>query len=437
MDMHRDIETLSVSARAAARRETPASAPDQRVVELRRMRTIATLLLVAMTLLFLACALSRLDWPFIPYVRAFAEAGMVGACADWFAVVALFRHPIGVPIPHTAVVPRNKQRIGGALGRFITNNFLSPRVASARLRQIDVVAFAAHWIEDPDNSAKLGQWVARIAPQAIEQIPPEDLGAFLGRIARSGVESIPAAPLAAKVLSVLWAEGSAQKLLDQALDFAEGSLQRHKGFITQKVAEQSSRWIPKWVDNIIAARVMNGLLSTMREMRELDHPWRVELRKAVGKFIDDLATDPALRTQGEAMKAELLVNPVFLDQVKSLWTELEKGLYGDLSRFTPMAADLVAATLQSFGKWLEEDAGRKARLNRQFRLTVLRVLLPRRAEIGAYFTQVVDNWDTATLVNRLELQVGKDLQYIRINGTLVGGLVGLLIFSFSKLIGAA
>jgi len=436
MDMRRDTET-SASAQADARWETGARGPDQRVVELRRMRTIATLLLVAMTLLFLACALARLDWPFIPYLRAFAEAGMVGACADWFAVVALFRHPLGLPIPHTAVVPRNKQRIGGALGRFITNNFLSPRVASARLRQIDVVAFAAHWIEDPGNSTKLGQWVARIAPQAIEQIPSDDFAAFLGRIARSGVESIPAAPLASKALSALWAQGAAQELLDQALDFAEASLIDHKGFITQKVAEQSSRWIPKWVDNMIAARVMNGLLSTMREMREPDHPWRAGIRKAVDKLIADLGSDPAYYEQGEAIKAELLANPVFLEQAKSLWAEIEKGLYGDLSRFVPMIADLVAATLRSFGKWLGEDSGRKVRLNRQFRLTVLRVLLPRRAEIGAYFTQVVDNWDSATLVNRLELQVGRDLQYIRINGTLVGGLVGLAIFAVSKLIAAA
>ncbi len=432
MDMRRDQEEESARAPFAARDKFA----DQRLFELRRMRTIATLLLVAMTLVFLACASTRLDWPFIPYLRAFAEAGMIGACADWFAVVALFRHPFGLPIPHTAVVPQNKQRIAGALGRFITNNFLSPRVASARLRQIDVVAFAAHWIEDTDNSARLGQWVARIAPQAIEQIPSEELGAFLGRIARGGIESIPAAPLASKVLSVLWAEGAAQKLLDQALDFAEASLLSHKDFITQKVVEQSSRWIPKWVDNMIAARVMNGLLSTMREMRAPDHPWRAELSKAVDKFVVDLATDPTFYAQGEAMKAELIANPVFLDQVKSLWAELEKGLYGDLSRFAPMAADLVAATLRSFGKWLEEDTGRKARLNRQFRLTVLRVLLPRRAEIGAYFTQVVDNWDTATLVNRIELQVGKDLQYIRIKGTLVGGLVGLLIFVASKLIAA-
>ena len=436
MDMRLN-QAASSPVPIGAQQATDATSLDQRVVDLRRMRTIATLLLVAMTLIFLCCSFTKLDWPWLPFVRAFAEAGMVGACADWFAVVALFRHPLGVPIPHTAVVPRNKQRIGGALGRFITNNFLSPKVASQRLKQIDVVAFAARWIEDPDNSANLGQWAARAAPQAIEQIPSDELGAFLGRIARGGVESIPAAPLASKVLSVLWANGAAQTLLEQALDFGEASLLRNKDFITRKVAEQSSRWIPKWVDNMIATRVMNGLLSTMRELRDPDHPWRAEVRAAVDKFVVDLATDPALYAQGEAMKAELLANPVFLDQAKSLWTEIEKGLYGDLSRFTPMAADLVTATLRSFGKWLEEDPIRKARLNRQFRLTVLRVLLPRRAEIGAYITQVVDNWDSATLVARLELQVGKDLQYIRINGTLVGGLVGLLIFTVSRALGGA
>ncbi len=432
MDMRRPIEASPSPAPLGA---APKS-PDQRLSDLRRMRMIATLLLAAMALIFFACSATKLDWPWIPYLRAFAEAGMVGACADWFAVVALFRHPLGLPIPHTAVVPRNKQRIGGALGRFITNNFLSPRVAGARLRQIDMIGFAARWIEHPDNSAKLGEWAARLAPHALERIPSKELGAFLGRMARSGVEAIPAAPLAGKVLSVLWANGAAQALLDQALDFGEAALDRHKDFISRKVTEQSSRWIPKWVDNIIAARVMNGLLSTMREMREADHPWRAELRKAVDKLIVDLATDPALHAQGEAIKADLLANPVFLGQAESLWSEIEKGLHADLSRYSDMAAELAAATLRSFGKWLEEDAGRKARLNRQLRLTVLRVLLPRRAEIGAYIAQVVDNWDSATLVHRLELQVGKDLQYIRINGTLVGGLVGLLIFAAAKAIAA-
>ena len=424
------------SSVVAARPSGGKASADHRLFELRRMQWIATLLLAAMTAVFIACTATKLDWPWLPYLRAFAEAGMVGACADWFAVVALFRHPLGVPIPHTAVVPRNKQRIGGALGRFITNNFLSPKVADQRLAQIDIVSFAAHWIDSPVNSVRLSHWIARLLSRAAQEARTAGLGDFFGWVVRSGVEAVPAAPLASKVLSVLWAHGAAQTLLDQALDFAEAALLKNKDVITSKVGEQSSRWVPKWVDNMIATKVMNGLLSTMRELRKPDHPWRAELGKAVDKLVQDLASDTDMRTRGEEIKAELLANPVFLDQVKSLWGEIEGGLHGDFSKFADAAGDQLVSALRGFGQWLDENPNRHARLNRQFRLFVLRALLPRRAEIGAYIAQVVDNWDTATLVNRLELQVGKDLQYIRINGTLVGGLVGLLIFSASRLAGA-
>jgi uncharacterized membrane-anchored protein YjiN (DUF445 family) len=409
--------------------------PDQRVVELRRMRMIATLLLVLMTAIFVGCSLTRLPWAWIPYLRAFAEAAMVGACADWFAVVALFRRPLGLPIPHTAVVPNNKKRIGAALGRFITNNFLSTKMADERLAQIDTVSWGARWIEDPENSARVGQWAARLLPNAIDQVPTAELGDFLGSIALRGVKSIPAAPLASKILAVLWAQGAAQTLLDRALSQGEASLIEHRGFISRKVAEQSSRWVPKWLDDKITNKVMNGLLATMHEMHDPRHPWRAEVHAIIEKLIVDLASDPQLYAQGEAFKAELLENPVVLDQMKQLWAEIDGGLHADLSDFVKTTADLLTAALRALGQWLEEDASRRAMLNRQIRLIVLRILLPRRAEIGGYIAHVVENWDSATLINRLELQVGKDLQYIRINGTLVGGLVGVLIFSISRAFG--
>ena len=214
---------------------------DLRIVELRRMRLIATLLLAAMTLVFIAASATRLEWPFLPYVRAFAEAGMVGACADWFAVVALFRRPLGLPIPHTAVVPNNKQRIGGALGRFITNNFLSTKIASQRLAQVDTAGWIAHWIADQDNAATLARSSGRLLFQVIDGVPSAELGGFLGEAARRGVEAIPAAPLASKVLAVLWARGEAQDLLDRALDFAEAALMRHKDFVVRAAAALRQR----------------------------------------------------------------------------------------------------------------------------------------------------------------------------------------------------
>ena len=405
---------------------------EAKLAELRRMRTIALLLLVLMAVIFVATTAATVDWPWLPYVRAFAEAGMVGACADWFAVVALFRHPLGIPIPHTGIVPNNKDRIGAALGRFIANNFLTPKVAHEQLLRVNAVGFLSRWINDPDNSKQLAQYASRTLPQILRLLRVSDLGEFVGTTARRGIEAVPAAPLASKVLAVLWAGGAAQVAIERALEFGESSLARHKPMINRMVSEHSLRWIPSWVDNAITERVIAGLSSTMREMRDPDHPWRVELRRVAEKWIADLASDPEMLALGESAKAELLANPLFVAQAKRLWSEIETGLQSDLSVHTETISKAFQAGLHSLGKWLDGHPDRQIRLNRWIRLQLLRVLLPRRAEIGLYITQVVQNWDSATLVNRLELQVGKDLQYIRINGTLVGGLVGLLIFAASK-----
>jgi uncharacterized membrane-anchored protein YjiN (DUF445 family) len=409
---------------------------EAKLADLRRMRAIALSLLGLMTCIFLVTTVVKVDWAWVPYARAFAEAGMVGACADWFAVVALFRHPFGIPIPHTGIVPNNKDRIGVALGRFITNNFLSPRVAHEQLIRVDVVGWITRWINDPENSKQLVQYVEAVLPRLLRSLAKPELGDFVGNVARRGIEAVPAAPLASKVLAVLWAGGAAQLALERALDFGESSLKRNKRAIMRIVSEHSSRWIPRWIDNVIAERILAGLLTTMQELRDPDHPWRVELAQTMEKLIADLATDPEMHALGERLKAELLANPLFVEQARSLWTEIDSALKSDLQAHAEVTARAFEVGLHGFGSWLQQDPERQRRLNRWIRLIMLRALLPRRAEIGAYVTQVVQNWDSATLVNRLELQVGKDLQYIRINGTLVGGLVGLLIFIASKWISA-
>src|SRR5262249_1712014 len=206
--------------------------------------------------------------------------------------------------------------------------------------------------------------------------------------------------------------------------------------ITRKISERTSRWIPQWLDAIIADRVMSGVLATLNEMRSPTHPWRLELHRAVEKLIDDLATDPEMYARGEKLKAELLASPVFHEQARTLWQQIEHGLYGDPDRQAEAMARAFEMGLRSLGLWLAQDPTRRARINRWIRLLILRAVLPRRAEIGGYVAQGVHNWDSATLVGRPRLQVGKDLQYIRVNGTLVGGLVGLLIFTVSRVIAA-
>jgi uncharacterized membrane-anchored protein YjiN (DUF445 family) len=399
---------------------------------LRRMRTIATLLLLAMTVIFVATTMTRYDWPWLPYVRAFAEAGMVGACADWFAVVALFRRPLGLPIPHTGIVPNNKERIGAALGRFMTNNFLTAPVLRDRLARVDIVGAVARWLDEPANANRLADYLANVLPRLVEQLPRAQIGESLGRLSQQALAGIPAAPAASKLLAIVWAQGEAQALIAQAVEYAESYLAGNKDYFSNKIAQQSSRWIPKWVDKMVADKVMSGVLSSLTEMRDAKHPWRVELRKGVEQLITQLASDPEMYRRGETLKSELLANPLVAEQAKVLWTEVEGGLQWGIPTHADAIARNIEQALQNLGHWLQEDPERQALLNRRIRAVARRALLAYRADIGGYIERVVRNWDSAVLVERLELQVGKDLQFIRINGTLVGGLVGLLIFIASK-----
>ena len=345
---------MAMTAPGAAGAAAIVKTQEERRADLRRMRTIATSLLVLMTLVFIATRFAPPGWIWAAYVGAFAEAAMVGACADWFAVVALFRRPLGLPIPHTAIVPENKRRIGASMGRFITNNFLSPRVAAERLKAVDIVGLSARQLADPRNAEAIAAVVGRLAPHAIAALPQDAVENWIGGIARRGAEALPAAPLAARALSILWAEGAGQALLDQGLILIEGALARNHAAIVEQVRRQSSRWIPKWVDDIIAAKLLQGISGTLEDMRRPDHPWRAELEARIEALIDALAHDPEMRARGEALKRELLDNPAFADQARALWRELEAALQRELPQraetLTGWALDALAALSRSLEK---------------------------------------------------------------------------------------
>ena len=406
--------------------------PDTRLRDLRRMRFLATALLALMFVVFIATSAAKVDWPWLPYLRAFAEAGMIGACADWFAVVALFRHPFGLPIPHTAIVPQNKERIGGAMGRFVSNNFLSPAVLTAKIRETDAAGWIARWLLTPANARRIAQRVATTLPQILRALPRDQMNAVLTSALRHGVAAIPAAPLASKLLSLVWAQGETQVLVDKGIVLAATALSDHRGTIKAKVAEKSSRFIPKWVDAIVAEKIMSGLTQLLGEMRDPAHPWRVELGTAVETLIHDLAEKPEMYARGEELKAEILRNPVVNEQIARLWGEIEAKLGSESASYVEQITDGLERALVMLGDWMARDAQVDSAVNKWIGIAALRIIAPRRAEIGAFIAQVVEGWNTETLVTRLELQVGRDLQYIRINGTLVGGLVGLIIFTATQ-----
>jgi uncharacterized membrane-anchored protein YjiN (DUF445 family) len=403
---------------------------DTRLRDLRRMRVLATGLLVLMFAIFVATSYGQQQWPWLAYPRAFAEAGMIGACADWFAVVALFRHPFGIPIPHTAIVPRSKERIGIAIGRFTASNFLSPRVLAERIREVDLAGWIARWLSKPDNARNAAQRVAAVLHQLLRSMPRKDVNAVLTRATRYGIAAVPLAPLASRVLKLLWAHGEMQTVVEKAIDYGHAALARNRETIKLKVSQRSSRLIPKWIDAIVADKIVAGVTQILEEMREPNHPWRVELATAVERWIAELATDPEMRTRGEELKAQLLNNPVVVGQIDAVWEQIETQL--DAMTSSNRLDETLEQMLTAIGDRLASDARIGDGINRWLRVAILRAVAPRRTEIAAFIRKVVENWDTATLVNRIELQVGPDLQYIRINGTLVGGLVGLAIFAVTQ-----
>ena len=416
---------------AAALAAAAGSRDDLKARELKRMRTIATGLLVVMAMVFVAASLADDRWPWLGYVRAFAEAGMVGACADWFAVTAIFRRPLGLPIPHTGIIPRNKDRIGQALGDFIANNFLTVDVLDSRLKQLEVARWGGEWLRQPRHARRLSRRLAALLPGLLKVLPKDMLRDTAGSAGMAAAKAIPAAPTASKVLAAVWNEGRSQALFDWGVDQLAAYLAEHGEEIQANVETRSWKWMPKFVDRLIAEKVTSGLGQVLEEMRAPDHPWRQELARAIETFIERLAHDPDLIAKGEALKLRLLQDPVLHEQARSLWNELEARL---TSAESLAVAERLEQMLLALGEWLHTEQGAQARLNEWARILARQVIAPRRHEIGGFVAQVVAGWDTKGIVDKLELQVGKDLQYIRVNGTIVGGLVGLTIYTLSQLL---
>ena len=400
------------------------------------MRALATGLLVLMTAVFLATRLAPAAWTWTAYVGAFAEAAMVGACADWFAVTALFRRPLGLPIPHTAIIPRNKDRIGEALGEFIAGNFLTPSVLERRLGRLEPARRVAAWLSDPESSETLARRCAAILPHLFQ--PSGEWRTLIVEVLRRAADSRPLTPLASRILGWLWAEPGVQAGLSRIVETLTAYLDGQETFIKDRMADGSWRWMPKWLDRILAEKFTHGLLGAVHDLGAPDHPWRADLARTIEDMLERLATDPEWIAQGEAIKARVLSDPGLPDRIESLLSALGSGPGGAGGEANPLNAkglgigDLAARGLRALGRWLSEDAAAREALDRWIRVAGLRVLSARRHEIGRYVAQVVSGWNAREVSDRLELQVGRDLQYIRINGALVGGVVGLVIFSLAR-----
>jgi uncharacterized membrane-anchored protein YjiN (DUF445 family) len=398
---------------------------------LRRNRVIATTLLGAMAALFVATTLMPQPGFWILMVRAAAEAAIVGALADWFAVTALFRQPLGLPIPHTAIVPRNKDRIGEGLAIFIEHNFLTPELLRAKLRSIDPARLFAQWLSSPATGDAVALRLMRAMPHLLDAIDDRGIREFVGETLGRRLTDIELAPLLGRAITALMADGFHESLLDRLLEFCRQFLEKREDQLYDAAEAQRRRWwIPRAVNRQVAKAIIGGIKELLTNVHEPGTPARQNLLEGIGRFAEELGTSPDYRRRVEEMKLRLLQDEQAQAWFRSAWDDIKHAVRADLASPASKSRHTLSVVIHSLGQRLLADPAMRIRVNRTIEAMATEVL-PWRAELAQFIIEVVRQWDTDSFAERLELVVGRDLQYIRINGTLVGGLIGCLLYLLS------
>jgi uncharacterized membrane-anchored protein YjiN (DUF445 family) len=406
----------------------------ERLGALRKMKALALALLVAAAVVYVVTKLDGGDgW--VGYVRAFSEAAMVGALADWFAVTALFRHPIGLPIPHTAIIPKRKDQIGRSLGEFVESNFLTQEVLGERLAQADIGARLGGWLSLPDNAARASEALGDALRGSLEVLDDKEVQHGLEGVVRHRIRSTPASPLIGKVIDLSVEGGHHQRLLDAVLLGLAGFLDDNRRTFRERLDQESPWWVPEPIDDRIFDKIYTAVGSFLSDVgNDPNHEIRRAVDTRVLAFADRLTSDPELLAKGEELKDELLDHPEFRAWVESLWMGAKQGLIdaaGDHnSEFRLRAAD----SLQRLGQRLAVEPDLQHKLDSWVEGSVGYIVDHYRSEVGDLIAATVERWDGDVTAQKMELAVGRDLQFIRINGTLVGGLAGIAIHALSALL---
>ncbi len=412
---------------------TPSPQETEQLIKLVRMRRIATGLLVLMACVFVGARLMEGRHPAIGFVRAFAEAAMVGAIADWFAVTALFRYPLGLKIPHTAIIPRNKERIGDNLANFLEHNFMSYDVVHGELERIDFAGSAASWLGRPENAHAVAAQVTSAVPALLRMVEDKDAAAFLQDALSGALKDVKLAPLLSRLLSVLAAGGQHHVLLEKVLEFVSEALEQHRPFIRQKVHDHSPKWMPKAIDEKFYERLMAGVENTLAEIRDEDSQWRERFQAATDELIDNLAHSPEYEGKLRSLLDSSLGHPLFRNYAGQVWDDVRQRLLADTTSDHSRVAAQVEQAVLALSAALGRNAPVQRKLNDWIRTFAAETIVAKRELIVNLVRRVIRSWDADTLAHKFELHVGRDLQYIRINGTIVGGLVGLALHAVGLL----
>jgi uncharacterized membrane-anchored protein YjiN (DUF445 family) len=393
------------------------------------MRIVATGLLVAMALLFLLAGHLQPRHPAWGFVRAFAEAAMVGGLADWFAVTALFRHPLGLPIPHTAIIPRNKDRIGETLAAFLRDNFLIPGVIARRMRRVDVAGAVGAFLANPAPQGRLREGASRLLADLLESLDQERLGSMVKSAISQRLRGLEVAPLLGKSLAAAMTDERHVPLLDSIVTWAGRTLDANEDLIREMVHSRAG-WILRLagLDEKLAETIIDGLRKLTIDMAiDEKHPLRAKAEEAMAILAWDMQHDAETRARVEGWKNEVIANPAVGEWVGGLWENSRAGLLRAARDPQAALAGRFGEALKQLGETLQQDERVKAALNQFARRAAAGAAATYGDGIVKLVSETVRGWDARTVTLRLEGAVGRDLQYIRVNGTLVGGLVGLAL----------
>jgi uncharacterized membrane-anchored protein YjiN (DUF445 family) len=407
---------------------------EARQLALDTMKRRATLLLVAATILFVIARAFETHYHWVGIIRATMEAAMVGGLADWFAVTALFRHPLGIPIPHTAIVPAKKDRVGRTLGAFVQRNFLSREVIETRLRSLDIGQRLAEWLAEPENARKISRNAATAMSSAAQMLRDEDVQHVIDKSLAERVRAMHLAPLLGKVLTVMTEDDRHQEVLDEVIQLASHTVNDNADLIRARIEQETPWWIPSAVDNKIFKRVLGAIQRLLGELSaDRNHALRQRFDASVQTFIERLNTSPEFAAKVDSWKEEFLDNDAARRFSASLWQEGKLALAEYAANPDSAAPSVIESALTTFGQKALDDPELMAKMD-EFAVDVAVYLVARyQNEVAELIATTVAAWDPELTSRRVELAIGRDLQFIRINGTIVGGLAGMLIYLISSL----
>jgi uncharacterized membrane-anchored protein YjiN (DUF445 family) len=399
------------------------------------MRLVATGMLLAMAAVFAAASGLQDLHPAWGFVRAFAEAAMVGGLADWFAVTALFRHPLGIPIPHTAIIPRNKNRIGDTLASFLRDNFLTPSVVARRMQTVDVAGAIGRFLANPPPEGRLREGASRLFASLLESLDEERLGGMVKTAVASRLRALDVSPLLGKTLEAAITEERHVPMMDSMVTWVGRTLDANEDLIREMVHKRANLIMRlAGLDTKLAEGIIDGLRRLTIDMAvDPDHPLRGKAEEALATLAWDMQYDEETKAKVDGWKNEIIANKAVTDWVGGLWESSRAGLLRAARDPDAALAGKFGEALKQLGESIQSDPRLSRALNKFARRAVVGVVATYGSGIVKLVSETVRGWDARTITGRLENAVGRDLQYIRINGTLVGGLVGLVIHTVEVL----